>query len=326
MPVPQNSPPVKTSVLKSLTSSKALMVAIPLVLVAGAVIGIGRSIVLKAQAQKTAAQVAVVPAAPTAPAAATLPPTTLAVAPPAKPPVTLAQAPAQASTFSELQKAELHKIIKDYLLANPEVFMEVQQALETKMEKVQAEKMATALKDNAAEIFRAPTAPIAGNPKGDVTVVEFFDYNCGYCKKAFVDVLAAAEKDKNLKLVLKELPILSKGSEETARAALAAKMQGKYWEFHRAVLESPGQANEQTSLKIAEKIGLNITKLKVDMNGPEVKAEIARTRTLAEKLGINGTPHFLIGERSVGGAPQGLNELIVQTAAEIRKSGGCKVC
>ncbi len=310
-----SDPQSRRSLLQTLTSSKALMVAVPLVLIAGAVIGIGRSVVVKAQAQKGAVQAAATSVAPTA----------SALAPTAKAPVVLAQA-AGPSSFSDAQKAELHKIIKDYLLANPEVFMEVQQALETKMEKVQAEKMAVALKENSAEIYRAPTAPVAGNPKGDVTVVEFFDYNCGYCKKAFVDVLAAAEKDKNIKLVLKELPILSKGSDETARAALAAKMQGKYWEFHRAMLESPGQANEQTSLKIAEKLGLNIAKLKADMNGAEVKAEITRTRVLAEKLGINGTPHFLIGERSVGGAPQGLNELIVQTAAEIRKSGGCKVC
>ncbi len=302
------------SLLQKLLSPKGLMIAVPLVLVAGAVIGIGRSVVVKAQAQKVIAQPVTTPGA-----------SVPAIAPGAKPAVTLAQA-AGPSSFSDAQKSELHKIIKEYLLANPEVFMEVQQALETKMEKVQAEKLASALKDNAAEIYRAPTAPVAGNLKGDVTVVEFFDYNCGYCKKAFTDVIAAAEKDKNLKLVLKELPILSKGSEETARVALAAKMQGKYWEFHRAMLESQGQANEQTSLKAAEKLGLNIAKLKADMNGPDVKAEIARTRALAEKLGINGTPHFLIGERSVGGAPQGLNELIVQTAAEIRKSGGCKVC
>jgi protein-disulfide isomerase len=312
-----SDPSSRPSLLKTLTSSKAMMVAVPLVLVAGALIGIGRSVVVKAQAPKETIQAVAPVVTPVTP--------TIAVAPAATPPIVLAQA-AGPSTFSDAQKTELHKIIKDYLLNNPEVFMEVQQQLESKMEKIQADKMAVALKENAAEIFRAPTAPVAGNLKGDVTVVEFFDYNCGYCKKAFVDVLAAAEKDKNIKLVLKELPILSKGSEETARVALAAKMQGKYWEFHRAMLESPGQANEQTSLKIAEKVGLNLAKLKVDMNGPEVKTEIARTRALAEKLGINGTPHFLIGERSVGGAPQGLNELIVQTAAEIRKSGGCKVC
>lgn len=310
----------RPSMLQTMTSSKAVMVAVPLVLIAGAVIGIGRSIVMKSEQRRSAAQASATVMAP-----APKPVGTTAPAAPAKPSATTA-ADASAGPFSDAQKAELHKIIKDYLVNNPEVFLEVQQALETKMEKLQSEKMAVALKENAAEVFRAPTAPVAGNPNGDVTVVEFFDYNCGYCKKAFGDVLAAAEKDKNIKLVLKELPILSKGSEEASRVALAAKAQGKYWEFHRAMIESSVQASEQSALKIAEKIGLNMTKLKADMAGPEVKAELTRTRALAERLGINGTPHFLIGERSVGGAPQGLNELIIQTADEIRKNGGCKVC
>ena len=294
--------------LQALTSRKGVMIAVPLILVGGLVLGFSRSSAVKPM-QASAPGAAATTAAPAA----------------VKPPVHLAQA-STGSSFSEVQKAELHTIIKDYLLANPEVFAEVQSALEAKMEKIQADKMASALAENAAEVFRAPTAPVAGNPKGDVTVVEFFDYNCGYCKKAFADVLAAAEKDKQIKLVLKEFPILSKGSEETARVALAAKIQGKYWEFHRAMLESPGQANEASALKVAEKVGLNITKVKVDMASPEVKAEIARTRGLAQKLGIQGTPHFLVGERSIGGAPDGLSELLIQTAGEIRKAGGCKVC
>lgn len=235
------------------------------------------------------------------------------------------QAPA-AGAFSEEQKKQIHAIIKDYLISNPEVMMEIQSALEAKMEKLQAERMAVALKENAGEIFRAPTAPVAGNAKGDVTVVEFFDYNCGYCKKAFIDLQAAAEKDKNLKLVLKEFPILSKGSEEAARVALAAKMQGKYWEFHRAMLEAPGQANEAAALKVAERVGLNIAKLKTDMASAEVKKEIDRTRALAQKLGIQGTPHFLVGDKVIGGAPDGLGALILQHASAIRKDGGCKVC
>ena len=297
--------PIGTA-LQALMSRKGLAIALPLILVGGLILGFSRS-------------AAVRPTQASAPATVTQ-----SAAPPAmKPPVLLAQA---TSSFTDAQKAELHAVIKEYLLANPEVIAEAQTALEAKMEKLQAEKMATALTENAAEVFRAPTAPVAGNLKGDITVVEFFDYNCGYCKKAFVDVLAAAEKDKQIKLVLKEFPILSKGSEETARVALAAKMQGKYWEFHRAMLESPGQANEASALKVAEKVGLNIAKIKTDMASPEVKAEIARTRALAQKLGIQGTPHFLVGERSIGGAPDGLSELLVQTANEVRKAGGCKVC
>lgn len=234
-----------------------------------------------------------------------------------------AQAP---GGFSPEQRKQIEAIIKDYLVTNPEVMMEVQQALEAKMEKVQAERMSAALKDNAAEIFRNPAAPVAGNPKGDVTVVEFFDYNCGYCKKALVDLMAAADKDKNLKLVLKEFPILSKGSEETARVALAAKVQGKYWEFHRAMLETQGQANEAAALRVAERVGLNIPKLKTDMASAEVKKHIEDVRKLAQKLGIQGTPHFLVGDKPIGGAPDGLADMIVAMAADVRKSGGCKIC
>lgn len=303
----ETTPSPLASALQALTSRKGVLIAVPLILVGGLILGFSRSSPVRPTQASAPAAVVTMPAQA------------------ANPPVQLAQAKVGGS-FTEAQKAELHIIIKEFLLANPEVFADVQQALEAKMEKVQADKMATALKENAAEIFRAPTAPVAGNPKGDVTVVEFFDYNCGYCKKAFIDLAAAADKDKQLKLVLKEFPILSKGSEETARVALAAKVQGKYWEFHRAMLESPGQANEATALKVAEKVGLNIAKIKTDMNSPEVKAEIARTRALAQKLGIQGTPHFLVGERSIGGAPDGLSELLVQTAAEVRKAGGCKVC
>jgi protein-disulfide isomerase len=314
------------ALFEQLTSAKGIAIAIPAILLVGAALSIGRQPVVPAAVVASAPALAVVAAAPAvAPAIA---PVAAPVAPAASAPAAAAVIPVQgkAGSFSPAQKTEIEQLIKSYLLANPEVMMEVQQALESKMEKIQAEKMASALKENSADIFRAPTAPVAGNPKGDVTVVEFFDYNCGYFKKAFIDLAAAAEKDKNLKLVLKEFPILSKGSEEAARVALAAKAQGKYWEFHRAMLETPGQANEASALKAAEKIGLNVAKLKTDMVGAEVKAEIERTRALAQKLGIQGTPHFLVGDKAIGGAPEGLQDMLLAAAAEIRKSGGCKVC
>ena len=131
---------------------------------------------------------------------------------------------------------------------NPEVMMEIQTALESKMETIQAERLKVALKESAGEIFRRPNAPTAGNPSGDVTIVEFFDYNCGYCKRAFGDVAKIVEKDPKVKVVFKELPILSKGSEEGAKVALAAKLQGKYWEAHRALIGLRGEINEQTAL------------------------------------------------------------------------------
>ena len=151
---------------------------------------------------------------------------------------------AAASPFTAEQKAAIEKIIKDYLLANPEVMMDVQNALEAKMETLQAERLKLTLKESADEIFRRPNAPIAGNPNGDITVVEFFDYNCGYCKRAFSDIAKMVEKDPKVKVVFKELPILSKGSEEAAKVALAAQMQGKYWEVHRTLL-SPARRGQR---------------------------------------------------------------------------------
>ena len=230
-----------------------------------------------------------------------------------------------ASAFSPAQKKELEAIIKDILLNNPEILMEAQNALETKMEKIQNERMAVAIKDNSAEIFRPAASPVVGNSNGDVTVIEFFDYNCGYCKKAFPDVAKLIDKDRKVKLIPKEFPILAKGSEEASRVALAAKAQGKYWEFHRAMLESQGQANEASALKVAEKLGLDMARLKKDMASPEVKKEIDDTRKLAAKLGIQGTPHFLVGDRIIPGAPENLAELLSQNVKDVRKDG-CKVC
>lgn len=232
---------------------------------------------------------------------------------------------ASADAFTPDQKAAIETIIKDYLVANPELFLEIQSALEQKMEKLQTEKLKVALKDNAAEIFRRTDAPFAGNPNGDVTVVEFFDYNCGYCKRGLGDITKLIEKDPKVKVVFKELPILSKGSEEAARVALAARIQGKYWEVHRALLEAKGQVNEAVALKTAEKAGLDMAKLKKDMAGADVTAEIDRVRALAQKMGINGTPHFLIGDKSIPGAPDDLYNQISALAADIRKNG-CTVC
>ena len=242
------------------------------------------------------------------------------------PPAAPAAKPAAATVFSPEQKAAIEQIVKEYFMANPEAFLDIQNALEAKMEKIQADKLKTALKENATQIFKRGNAPVAGNPNGDVTVVEFFDYNCGYCKRAFNDIAKLVEKDSKVKVVLKELPILSKGSEEAARIALAARMQGKYWEAHRALLGIRGEINEQTGMRVVEKLpGIDAARLKRDMDSPEVKAEIALVRELAQKMGIQGTPHFLVGDRVIAGAPGNLLDQIQGHVAELRKSG-CSVC
>jgi protein-disulfide isomerase len=243
---------------------------------------------------------------------------------PSAPPQSAAPPVAPTGSFSGLQKKEIENIIRDYLVSNPEVLVEAQNALEAKMDKVQSERMAVAIKDNAGELYRSAASPIV-NAKGDVPVIEFFDYNCGYCKKAFPEVAQLIDHDKKVRLILKEFPILAKGSEEASRVALAAKMQGKYWEFHRAMLENQGQANEASALRVAEKLGLDMARLKKDMSAPEVKKEIEATHALANKMGIQGTPHFIVGDKIIPGAPENLLELLNKHAAEVRKEG-CKVC
>lgn len=248
---------------------------------------------------------------------------TLAIGQGASPPPT-SSSPA-ASAFTPEQRKELGALIKEILVNNPEILLEAQNALEAKMDKIQSERMAVAIKEHAGELFRPTGSPIVGNANGDVPVIEFFDYNCGYCKKAFLDIAKLVDKDKKVRVIMKEFPILSKGSEEAAKVALAAKMQGKYWEFHRALLQSQGQANEATSLKVAEKLGLDMARLKKDMASAEVQKEIDATRELATKMGIQGTPHFIVGDRIVPGAPENLAELLGKHVEEVRKDG-CKVC
>lgn len=245
---------------------------------------------------------------------------------PISPGMTALASASEAKTLSPEMRREFEALIKDYLIRNPEIMMDVQAALETKMEKLQTEKTAAALKDHAAELFQMSSAPAAGNPKGDITIVEFFDYNCGYCKKALPDLANLVQTDKNVRVVLKEFPILSKGSEEASKVAIAARMQGKYWDFHLAMLGLQGQANEASALKIAEKTGLDMARLKKDMTSAEVKKEIDDTRALAQKMGINGTPHFLVGDKVIAGAPENLSEVLASNIAELRKAGGCKVC
>jgi protein-disulfide isomerase len=261
------------------------------------------------------------PATPATPPAASQP------APEAKSETASPAAPvtSKSSAFSPQQREELTQIVKDILLANPEIMLEVQNALEARMDKIQADRMAVALKEHSDELFRPSGSPVVGNAKGDLPLIEFFDYNCGYCKKAFSDVASFVDKDKKTRFILKEFPILSKGSEEAARVALAAKMQGKYWEFHRAMIESQGQANEASALRTAEKLGLDMARLKRDMNSADVKKEIDDTRALAAKMGIQGTPHFIVGDKIIPGAPENLVELLNKHAAEVRKDG-CKVC
>jgi protein-disulfide isomerase len=232
---------------------------------------------------------------------------------------------ADPSEFSDAQKLGIEKIVKDYLLAHPEVLIEVQGALEQKMAKEEAQRTKDLVAENAKEIYRHPDAPVAGNPDGDITVVEFFDYNCGYCKRGFHNIRELIEKDKNVRVVFKELPILSKDSEDAAKIALAARAQGKYWELHQALIESKGRVTEAYALEAAGKLGLDVAKLKADKDSDAVKGELARVEALARKMNITGTPHFLVGNEAIGGAPEDLLDQLTAKVTALRQNG-CAYC
>ncbi len=235
-------------------------------------------------------------------------------------------APTPAATdFSGEQRKEIEKIVKNYLITNPEIFLEAQTAIDAMIDKEQAEKLKVAIAENGKVIYRYPQADLAGNANGDITVVEFFDYNCGYCKRGLHDVIKLVESDPKVRVVFKELPILSKGSEEASRVAIASGKQGKYWDVHKAMLEAKGVMNEANALAIATKLGLDIDKLKKDMASPEVEAEIKKSEALAKKMGVNGTPHFLVGDRAIPGAPEDLYDQLSKHVTELRKSG-CSYC
>jgi protein-disulfide isomerase len=148
---------------------------------------------------------------------------------------------------------------------------------------------------------RDPNAPVLGNLEGDITVVEFFDYNCPYCKRAMPEVDALLAEDGNIRLVMREWPILSEGSAFAARAALASRKQGKYAELHNALMGMRGKVEADTVLRVAGEIGLDLDRLKADMQAPEIDEHIATSMRLAEALGFNGTPSFVVGDQLVPG-------------------------
>jgi protein-disulfide isomerase len=192
--------------------------------------------------------------------------------------------------------------VREYLLRSPEVIMEALQILQERQRAAEVENLKRVIAERSEEILNDPDAPVGGNPAGDVTLVEFFDYNCPYCRRVAPTVVKLKEADPDLRLVYKEFPILGPGSEFAARAALAARKQGKYVPFHNALMRATDQVTEQTVIEIAREVGLDIERLEQDMRDPAIEEAIARNLRLANALGINGTPSFVIGQEIVPGA------------------------
>ncbi len=213
---------------------------------------------------------------------------------------------ANAQSFSEPQRGEIERIIREYLLKHPEVLQEAIAELEKKQAVADTEKHRAAVAENAALLFNSPRQVTVGNPQGDVTFVEFFDYNCGYCKRALDDMLTLMKDDPKLKVVLKEFPVLGPGSIEAARVAVAVRMQDKtgkkYLDFHRKLLALRGQADKARAIAAAKDAGLDIARLERDLESEEVKQSLDEAFKLAERLGLNGTPSYVIGKEVVVGA------------------------
>jgi len=230
-----------------------------------------------------------------------------------------ATTPARAQTFSADQRQEIEGIIKGYLMQHPEVMQDVMAELEKHQQAAEAEKHRTAVGENNATIFNSPHQVVLGNPQGKVTVVEFFDYNCGFCKRALPDMLTLLKTDPNLRFVLKEFPVLGEGSVEAARVAVAARMQDvtgkKYIEFHQKLLGGRGPADKARALAVAREVGFDTTRIEKDMASDEVKKTIDENLKLADLIGINGTPSYVVGDEVVVGAV-GLDALKERIAAE----------
>jgi protein-disulfide isomerase len=221
---------------------------------------------------------------------------------------------ASAQSFSDSQRGEIEKIIKDYLLAHPEVLEDATNELSKRKAEADAKKHEAIISDNAETIYNSPRGVTLGNKDGDVTFVEFFDYNCGYCKRAMADMLDLLKSDPKLKVVLKEFPVLSEGSVEAAKVAIAVRMQDpkKYLDFHQKLLGGRGQADKARAMAAAKDAGLDVARIEKDLASPEIKATITENMKLAEDMDLNGTPSYVIGKQIVIGAVglDGLKEKI----------------
>ena len=207
----------------------------------------------------------------------------------------LLAAPAAAQ---ELDEARVRELVLETIRENPQIVMEALSIPREEQERAQADAAASLLSDRT---LLEEDAPVLGNPEGDVAVVEFFDYNCPYCKRAVSEIDTLLQDDPEVRLVMREWPILGEGSVFAARAALAAREQDLYAEFHDAMMRHPGRAEEASVLEVAELVGLDLDRLREDMQAEAVDAHIARSMEITQALGLNGTPSFIIGDAVIPG-------------------------
>lgn len=229
-------------------------------------------------------------------------------------PAVMAATNATTPPMADAQKKEIEKVVHDYLVSNPEVLLEASQALQQKQQQNMQQQAQSAIQENAAQIFQGKLTT-AGNPKGNVTVVEFFDYQCIHCKKMSPTLDSLVKKDSDLRIIYKEFPIFGKSSEMASRVALAAGMQGKYQAMHEALFKIEKRMDNQNVMDAAKSIGLDMDKLKTDMDSKEVTEILDANRQLAEKLHLMGTPAFIVASTPNGQLKAGTEPSFIPGAA-----------
>jgi protein-disulfide isomerase len=277
--------------LTALTTRKGAMIAAPLAVAVAGLIAIGGKNAGLADAGKAA----------TSPVAA---------------------ATAASTAFSADQRQAIEAIVKNLLVRDPEILVAASQELEKRQAAQQAAATQKTIVERKLDIFRSNADFALGDTKADITIVEFSDYNCGWCKKAVDEVSKLNKADPKVRIVMKEFPIFGENSQFAAKAAMASIKQGKYWEYHVALMKER-QVTKDNALKIAEKVGLDVKKLEADMADPAIEAALKKNAEIAQALGIEGTPGFIIDTKVAPGfVPlDGLQSMV----AEVRKAG-CKIC
>ena len=213
--------------------------------------------------------------------------------------------PLAADEFSASQKSEIEAIIKDYLTKNPEVLRDAISALETRAKAAEADARNKLVSDMQGPLYTSPYQAIVGNPNGKLTLIEFFDYNCGYCKKMLPDMARLMKDEPDLRLILRDYPILSDASVEAAEVAAAVRNQfkgDKFWEFHQKLLGSRGPIGKAQALAVAQALGADMDKISKDMEAPSVKEGLDELDRLGRDLALNGTPSYVVGDETVVGA------------------------
>lgn len=232
--------------------------------------------------------------------------------------VMLLMVPLAASAQDDLSEDRVRELVRETILANPEILLEAFEILDQRTLTAEASARSDVIGQQRLLLEQDPNAPVLANVDGDVTIVEFFDYNCPYCRRVKPTVEGLIEADPGIRIVYREWPILGEGSVFAARAALASREQGLYEEFHWALMGMEGRAEERSVLMIAQEVGLDVEQLRLDMEAPEVEEHIETSMRLAELLGVTGTPAFIIGDNLIPGAVE--LEVLQQAVDDVRET------